>query len=391
MAWEKFTSLDGIYLVDWGAVGKMIRSYVRSQATLANLTVNDEFHWVGPNLHTVDVNWDQVKSQTDHGSESLLAEFYRNAQFNAQNQISRLAHWVEITAHNNAAFHDKMHDAQEKTMENIAKSVGRTQTAINAAIFTRDTSAEFLMVSATIVSGGTAATLAVGGGSFLKATARYEDDVKATKGTFAVTFAAEFAAGMIDVGVGKVINAKAEEAAGKALLEAVGSKELKEIEAEAAKKGVKVSLAILWNHVKGVTVEPAKAVIEGETAQKGLVTGGLKTVGGTHGEILKYLVLDDEKYAKTAAIADTIISIGADKIAESINESNEEKKREGAEGKAPKISKKAHSDHVLLDALAYDRKMIEQMAIRKIGSAGPAIANPSRAFGHIKTAAGFKH
>lgn len=387
MPFKKFTSLDGTYLVDWEVVGRMIRSFVRSRATLANAKVNDEFHWIGPNLHTLDVDWASVRKQTDAESGPLFADFYRSAQFSAQTQITRLAHMVDITAHNNTAFHNKMHDAQGQTMANIAKADERIGKAIKALKFTRDTSAEFLMVSATLLSGGLAAPAgAVAMGSVLKTTAKFEDDPKATRQTLAVTFASEFVTGMIDVGVGKLIDAKGEEAAAE-IIKAAG----KEAAAEAAKKSTKFTLAILWNKVKSVTVEPGKAVIQGETFQEGLAGGGLKAVAGTPGELLNGLLVDDKNVGALAAMAvitSAAISVGADMVADSSKEASEGEKGERAESKQARRNPTVPSQH-LLDAVAYDRSMIEQTAMRKIGKAGAAIADPSRSFPRVKSAAGF--
>ena len=112
--------------------------------------------------------------------------FYRNAQGNTRDQIALLAHWIEVTKHNNKRFQDKMREAQKKTMENIEKSVERGEVGLEIARHTRDLSAEFLMVSATVVTGGAAASVAAGvalvGGSGLKATARWKDDPNATRG-----------------------------------------------------------------------------------------------------------------------------------------------------------------------------------------------------------------
>jgi hypothetical protein len=364
MAWDSFVSDDGIYQVDWEVIGRMIRSYVRSCAMLEHSKTNEEFHWFGPTLHSIDVEWDKVKRQTDDRGEILLRDFYRNLQLSTQRQISHLAHWIELTSHNNTAFQRKMRDAQKQTMENIDKSVNHWGTAIEAARLTRDTSAEFLVVSATVVSGGAMfGALAVGSG--LKATATAQDDPKATKKQIAVTFASEFAVGLIDVKGCKLIDKAAEHAAEQALLKAVGGQTARKLTEEAAKKGTKLGLAILWNQAKSITLEPGKAVIEGKTFKDGLLTGSLKATGGTHGEILKYLVLEDSRFPKLAAIADTAISIAADKAADSIKERGEREKE------APKLPKPADPSHPILDALAYDRKMIEQTAIRKIGSAAP--------------------
>jgi hypothetical protein len=370
MAWETFTSRDGIYAVDWGGVSKLIRSYVRSEATLCNAKVNTEHHWNGPNLHTVDVEWDKVQERTRFESETSLRDFYNLAQYNMQMQLARLVHWVDDTRVNNARFQKLMRDAQKETMANIDKSVERWDIAIKGARLTRDFSAEFVMVSATAISGGTA--LALGGlatGAGLKATARAQDDPHATKTNIAATFASEFAIGLLDLKVAGAVKAAGERAAEEALKRAIGGEAARKFEEEAAKKGVKAGLMILYNQAK-LGLEPAKAIIQGKTFKEGLVTGGLKTAGGIHGEILKYLFIDDEKFEKLAALADTTISFGMDKLSEFLTE--REKEREPHESKEPEFTQPVNEQQELLDALAYERRMIERMAVRQIGTAGPS-------------------
>jgi hypothetical protein len=133
MAWETLRSRDGFYLVDWGIVARIIRSYARSRAMLKYSKTNEEFQWFGPNLHTVDVDWDQVRIYTDAEGEHLLGMFYRNAQGRTQNQIAQLVHWIEVTKHNNGRFQKQMREAQKKTMENIEKSVERGKVGLEIA------------------------------------------------------------------------------------------------------------------------------------------------------------------------------------------------------------------------------------------------------------------
>jgi hypothetical protein len=301
--------------------------------------------------------------------------FYRHAQGKTESQIGQLAHWIEVTKHNNGRFQKQMRDAQKTTMENINKSVDRAEVGLEIAKVTRDLSAEFLMVSATVVTGGMAGSVAAAGGliggSALKATAKAEDDPKATKGAIAATFFAELAAGMIDLGGGKLIAAAGEKAGAKALSMAIGSPAVRKAAEEAAKQGTKTGLAILWVNVKGLTLEPGKAVIEGNSIQQGILTGALKTTGGIHGEILKFMVINDEKYGKTAAFADTVISYGADKISEYLKEANEKPERPKL---PPELPDGEDSQQALLDALAHDREMINQMAIRQIGTVDSSLA-----------------
>src|SRR5438105_590758 len=104
MGWESFTSRDGIYLVNWGGVTKIIRSCVRSAATLANAQVRHQpsfSTWLPlvtpPDVTTLDVDWDRVRSQTESESEAALADFYQAAKYGMQVQISRLHCMISAT------------------------------------------------------------------------------------------------------------------------------------------------------------------------------------------------------------------------------------------------------------------------------------------------------
>lgn len=368
MAWETLSSRDGIYYVDWDVIGRMIRSFVRSKATLAHSKPNDEYHWFTSNIHTIDVDWDTIKHQTDFESQCLLSQFHRDLSSNTECHITRLANWLVATNNNNAAFQAKMREAQRKTMANIEKTVAIDEGILTVLRGTRDLSAEFLMVSATMV----AVPVGVGAlvvGSGLK-TARRGQDENGTAKQMAATFATEFAFGLVDLGAAKGIEGAAKAAAEAALKKGGGK-----LAEEAAKRGTKVMLGLLYNHAK-LAAEPAKAVLQGKHVQEGLVAGGLKTIGGIHGEILKYIVLDDEKFPKLAAIADTVISFGADKAAEALVEANKGEKSERSPKGTPRVATPTKDEHLIMDALAYDRNLINQIAIRKIGSMGPQFGMP---------------
>ena len=169
-------------------------------------------------------------------------------------------------------------------------------------------------------------------------------------------------------GGGKLIDAAAKKAGEKVLSIAFGSQAVRKAAEEAAKRGTKTGLAILWANVKGLTLEPGKAVIEGNSIREGVLTGSLKTVGGIHGELLKYILINDEKYQKTAAFADTVISYGADKISEYLDEANKKSERPAAVKPPPKVPDAEDSQQALLDALAHDFMMIDHAAIRQIGT-----------------------
>jgi len=382
MGWQYCPSLDGFYLVNWEGVGKIIRSFARSQAILNHSKINDEFHWIGATVSTFDVDWDAVTSETNTVSQHLIASRYqavqRGARFCMRDLIAALGHWLEATKHNNATFQKMMHQAQKTTAGNIDKSVARLQTAIKVARLTRNASAEFLMISATCLTGGEAGVLgytlagnevlAAGGGavlvgSGLKTVSFAQDHPEASKGKLAVTFTTEFAVGLVDLFTARGID-KAGEDAVKEFERTVGNEAFTKLEAEAATKGTKVMLAVLYNKVKGMTLDPCKAIIQGETVQKAYTTAGVKAVGGTGGELFKSMLEDSDRGKIVGVIADTAISLTADQFSDDLMESNSPESKDSKQ--APQIVvATASDDDAALDALLYDKEMIEQLAVRK--------------------------
>jgi hypothetical protein len=368
MAAEVFRSRDGIYLVDWALVGRMIRSYVRAQEMLDehNTKVNTDSHWFGPTLHTVDVNWDAVTKNTTFKSEAQLRDFYCNAKRSMRSQINLLKCWNRETAKLNDKFQAQMRDAQHQTMANIGSSVSHFGTAIKVAQVTRDFSAEFIMVGATYLTGGAAAWAlpSVGAAAGLKTWARAQDDPKASGVQLAVHFATEFALGGLDLGAGKLIKSIAENAGKRAAINALGGDTLKKAAEHAAQKGTEVALGILWTHAKGFGGETTKSYLQTGSFKKAAVTGGLKVAGGIHSKILETLL--PERFQKTIALADTTISFGMDKLTDLTTEPREAEERK----QPPQIYRPiAHEHH--LDAICMPRDVVDAYVVRQIGSAGP--------------------
>jgi hypothetical protein len=381
MGWQYCPSLDGFYLVNWDGVGKIVRSFARSQAILNHSKINDEFHWIGATVSTFDVDWEAVTSETNTVSQHLIASRYqavrRGARSCMRDLISALGHWLAATKHNNATFQKMMHQAQKTTAGNIDKSVARLQSAINVARLTRNASAEFIMISATCLTGGTAGVfgytlagnevLAAGGGavlvgSGLKTWSSAQDHPDASKGQLAATFTTEFVVGLVDLFTARGIDKAGKEAA-EVFEHAVGTEAFRKLEAEAAEKGTKVMLAVTYNTVKGMTLDPGKAIIQGDSVQKAFTAGGVKAFGGTGGELFKSMLQDSDEGKIVGAIADTAISLTADQFSEDLMESSSAEAKYSKQ--APQIVMATTSDDAALDALLYEKEMIEQLAVRK--------------------------
>ena len=95
MPWETFQSKDGIYQVNWEGVSRLIRSAARSQAMLTFSKENIERHRVGPNIHSVEVDWGKVQDTTIVESDRLLKSFYFGAQESMGTQLSQLRRLLE--------------------------------------------------------------------------------------------------------------------------------------------------------------------------------------------------------------------------------------------------------------------------------------------------------
>jgi hypothetical protein len=81
---------------------------------------------------------------------------------------------IDEAARYKELFVDWMGDVQMQNMHNITKAVEDYESQIEIAKFVRDTSADGLMVGASVMSGG-AALAFTGAGSFLKGTAMFQD------------------------------------------------------------------------------------------------------------------------------------------------------------------------------------------------------------------------
>lgn len=81
MAWETLKSNDGIYLVNLKGITRIIRSYTRGSAMSKYAKeVMFEKHWIGPDLWTVEVDWDAVRVDTTMNTETELRRSYADAQ-----------------------------------------------------------------------------------------------------------------------------------------------------------------------------------------------------------------------------------------------------------------------------------------------------------------------
>jgi hypothetical protein len=347
MAWETFRANDGVYLIDWNGLARIVRSCKRAGAmndysSLVTQQGERDFWALGlrlPDLHSVEVDWNRVSLETTTQTEMELRRFYAAARNSMNAQLLGLVHMMEQADDDRDAFQDKQSDAQQKTKDSIDSAVHTGEAWVKGLTIVRDTSAEVVMVGATYVSGGTAAPLLTGLGAGMKGGFVYQDTGKVDKAL--ATFSTNLLMGVADLRVG------------------------------AAVKGMstsgKIGIAMIWAKGKSV-LEIPKGLIEGKSLKQAVSGGGVKLVASTPTsatvEGLKAVL--GEKGEAWAIPVEVALNIFQDKAGDAISESGEKEKPE-TKG-PPAHLPHPHPNHRLMEAVIYDNSIIEQTAVRQIGS-----------------------
>jgi hypothetical protein len=341
MAWETYRANDGVYLIDWDGLARIVRSCKRAGAMVDySKVLPSEKHWFGPDLYSVEVDWDRVRLETTTQTEEEVRRIYGAARLSMRTELNRIVAMMEQADDDRDAFHDKMSEAQSKTMDNIESSVHKGEIGVEVATFVRDTSAEVVMVGATYVSGGTAAPLLTGLGAGMKGAFVYQDTGKVDKAL--ATFSTNLLIGAADLKVGAAL---------KGMSSASG----------------KIGMTIVWAKGKAV-LEVPKALIEGKNMNQASSAGLVKLAASTPGtaavESLKD-ALGEEKEAWAIPV-EVALNLYQDYAADKLSESGgkEPKETKGPSGHLPH----PHPNHHLMDAVIYDSSIIERSAIRQIGT-----------------------
>jgi hypothetical protein len=270
-----------------------------------------------------------------------LRKFYAAAKTSMKQQLNGLVHMMEQADDDRDAFHDKQAEAQEKTVDNIESAVQKGEIAVEILKGVRDTSAEVVMVGATYVSGGTAAIIFTGVGSGMKGAFVYQDTGKADKAV--ATFSTNLLLGAADLKVGAAIKGMSSASA-------------------------RIGMAIVWSKSKAV-LEVPKGLIEGKSLKQAVSAGGVKLAASTPStagvEGLKAVLGEEgEAWAIPVEVALNIIQDkGGDAMAES-GEKGDNKETTGPRAHLPH----PHPNHRMMDAVIYDQSIIEQSAVKQIGS-----------------------
>jgi len=182
MAYELVQSGNTQFSIDWTVVRRLVRSYYTAyhqlkygrEVTLSDSRWYNPFSWSLPDVAQVEVDWDAVRLATDADTDDDLQQMQQQAKTDAAAVAYRLESMIDTAARNKEAFVDWMGNVQTRNMRSIDQAVDDYQSQIEVAKFVRDTSADGLMVGASVMSGG-AAVAVMGAGSMLKGEAKFQD------------------------------------------------------------------------------------------------------------------------------------------------------------------------------------------------------------------------
>jgi hypothetical protein len=333
MGWTYFKSLQGDALINWDGVYQLVRSYLHAQEMWNNSSVKTESKWIGPNVVSVEVDWDKVRAAKEQGVEPTVLGLFTIAQGSIQDFVSSLLRMMDEKRAYEQQYQSRVRTAQKQTMGNIEASVNRGEIALEGAKLVRDLSAGTLVVGATFLSGGTALGV-LGAGSMLKGTAKYQDT--GNLGSAAFEASVNMAFGLIGVKISAANMSTAE--------------------------------TLMLNIVLGKaqsTLDPLQGWIEGKTVQEGVVSGVVKMGAAPWAELakdgateaIKDYMKSDPRFKLFAVPAQAVINLVVDRAAGALSERAAPQPKE-APGPPPR-----QEGQDLLDAVGKDLAFLNQFVV----------------------------
>lgn len=185
MAYSLIKNGASEFAVDWTVVDRVLRIAANAELREAYSRVTrssestwyNPFSWSLPEIAQVDVDWKAVESKAPLVAQQDGAQMRRLAQHDVRAMAMELQYKVAQTTRYTNAFLDQMAAVQTENSRSISRAVDSYDGQIEAAKFVRDTSADGLMVGATLLTGG-AATAVLAGGSAFKGYAKFQDTAK---------------------------------------------------------------------------------------------------------------------------------------------------------------------------------------------------------------------
>ncbi len=339
MTAQRIQSRDGVFCVDWNGIHSMLRSWAAAVSTLENAEEKTETHWVGPDIHTVEVNWDQVRRDTNTISEAEYRDYVRSAPIAMKPILADLASKVEEAAKARRDLAEMLRAAQRSTARNVEQSVSRGETGIEVATEVRNLSAEFLMVGAGALTGGAATVaLAGAGGAALKGFGTYQDAGYTHGGHAAAVFGAELVTTFVPIGKAKLLKGVKDE-------------------------GMKLFMEFCFVKLEAGLDGAKAAWVEGKNAEAALLDGTNSFMTSTYGTIAEAAL--PEKYRKwvmpTQFAVKQAISHALDKMEKSKAGSGE-----GREGGPAILHRPVSKEHALMDFAVFDNCHIRSMCVREV-------------------------
>lgn len=182
MAYEMVQNGNTQFAIDWDIVRRLLRSYWTAElqfrysraVSMSDSRWYNPMSWSLPDVSQVEVDWDAVTRDAAANTEIDLQAMRRESAYAAARVAYELEGRVDTAARRKEDLLTWMGDIQTDNMRRINQAVEEYEAKADIARFVRDTSAEGLMVGASVMSGG-AAVAVMGAGSILKGEAKFQD------------------------------------------------------------------------------------------------------------------------------------------------------------------------------------------------------------------------
>lgn len=309
MSWVYFTDdQKQNWMVHQMGLYMLIREYLHESMLLKRAKIVRETKWIGPDLVTVEINFDGLRAAKDAEAPDLYNDLANRMLHNGDECFKQLSDIRQITKQHSDALAQMQQKASKETMGNIDKSVGRGEIALKSATVVRDLSATTLVVGATFLSGGTALAV-LGGGSALKGTATYQDTGNVGAALIDGTFT--FTVGLI--GVGAANNPLTANTA--SLSSRIGQASAGGFRQAVAQNAKEKGAIVLVGASINATGEALKGHVSGKTGEQALRSAAARFGTDVAGGLLFGPVLDHMCVPALVRVAtDTAINTGSDKL-----------------------------------------------------------------------------
>jgi hypothetical protein len=269
----------GEWAVDWDVVYRIIRGWHTAARRLSNYTVETTDVWtLGPTLRHYSFDWDTIRKRSIASADEDFARLAARATVNMRGVQEELQWMVSETRKLTREFADMMRAMQVENLQNAEAVRERAEWWTEFARGLRDASAEFVLIGATVLSGGAAAA-AIGGGAAMKGVFKYQDTDSMAGAIMTTTGTIMFAA--VKIGGGEAMK-------------------------EAGARGVMIVMQSAW--------ETGAALAEGKPVGDAVASGAGKLIGGVVGDRLSNGVFKTPAAQKLLSRAGAYVTVAARKV-----------------------------------------------------------------------------